>query len=60
MDEDIQQELLILSQEVQAVGRCIGSKKLDLVGLVDLKNALTSHKKTLETYIKIQRDRYVA
>ncbi len=58
MDDDIRDELLVISKQVQGVGRMIGSTKISLVKLTTLSECLEIHRDILETYIRIQTDRY--
>lgn len=57
MDDDIRAHLKELSKHVEAVGRSIGSTKIDIDGLQQLSATLKLDKKALDIWINIAKDR---
>jgi len=60
MDEDLREKLKELSKNVQDVGRMIGSTKSTIETLTVMSECLEKDKDSLDTYIRIQKDRYLA
>jgi prefoldin subunit 5 len=59
MDEDIREHLKELDNHLQAVARQIGSTKSTIQSLTAMSDCLKDAKTTLDTYIRIQKDRYM-
>ena len=59
MDADLKERLKELSRNVTAVGRMIGSTRLNLSQAIELKEILDMSSETLDTYIRIQTERYL-
>lgn len=58
MDEDIRSNLAELGKHIADVGRMIASKKSTIESMKTMSEALSLGKVTLDTYIRIQQDRY--
>lgn len=58
MDEDIHDHLVVLSRHIEAIGRQVKSTKIDLTGLIAMKETLSICADTLQIYINMQLDRY--
>ena len=58
MDLDIHIQLTALSEQVQTIGRMIGSKKSDIETLMGMSKCLEDAKTTFDTHIELQKLRY--
>ena len=59
MDEDIRDNLKELSKHIEDVARQVGSTKIDVTGLTEMSETLRLNADTVETYVRIQKDRYI-
>lgn len=57
MDEDIRERLKELSEHIQAVARQIGSTKIDIQGLMAMRDTLRMNADTVDTYVGILKMR---
>ncbi len=57
MNDEIRENLKEVSNQVQGVGRMIGSNKTGLETLISMSKCLATHKETLDVYIDILKDK---
>jgi hypothetical protein len=58
MDDDIRENLKELGKHIEAVGRQVASTKSDVTGLTAMSECLSRASETVDTYVRIQKDRY--
>lgn len=59
MDDDIKEHLKELQRHIEDIARQVGSTKSNLTSIMSMSECLRTSADTLDTYVRIQKDRYL-